>query len=210
MRIMALFVDIGGVLLTDGWEHEARERAAKAFDLDFAEMESRHRAAFETYELGKLTVAEYLNLVVFYEARTFTISQFWTFMTEQSQPFPQMINLIAQLKARHGLKIAVVSNEARDLNAYRIETFKLATFVDFFVSSCFVHMRKPDPDMFRLTLDLAQTPASHVAYIDDRQMFVGIAAALGIHGIHHTDYISTRAKLAALGLVCPDSESEPS
>ena len=210
MRIMALFVDIGGVLLTDGWEHEARERAAKAFDLDFAGMESRHRAAFETYELGKLTVAEYLNLVVFYEARTFTISQFWTFMTEQSQPFPQMINLIAQLKARHGLKIAVVSNEARDLNAYRIETFKLATFVDFFVSSCFIHMRKPDPDMFRLALDLAQTPASQVAYIDDRPMFVGIAAALGIHGIHHMDYISTRDKLAALGLVCPDGGKEHS
>ena len=108
--------------------------------------------------------------------------------------------LIAQLKVWHGLRIAVVSNEARELNAYRIRKFKLNKFVDFFISSCFVHLRKPDADMFRLALDIAQTPAQQIVYIENTPMFARIAEGLGIRSILHTDYKSTCAKLASFGL----------
>jgi putative hydrolase of the HAD superfamily len=111
-----------------------------------------------------------------------------------------MLDLVAQLKVQHELKIAVVSNESREVNAYRIRKFKLNGFVDSFISSCFVHIRKPDADIFRLALDIAQTPARHVLYIENTQMFVQIAEGLGIRSILHTDYKSTCAKLAALGL----------
>jgi putative hydrolase of the HAD superfamily len=121
-------------------------------------------------------------------------------MFEQSKPYPEMIELVAQLKARHGLKIAVVSNEARELNAYRIRKFKLDRFVDAFVCSCFVHVRKPDADMFRLALDISQAPARQVVYIENTPMFVQIAEGLGIRSILHTDYRSTCAKLASFGL----------
>ena len=117
MPITALFLDIGGVLLTNGWDHQARNVAAKTFDLDLAEMEDRHHLTFDTYEEGKLTLEEYLGRVVFYRKRPFTRAQFRRFMFAQSKPYPEMIELIAQLKVRHGLKIAVVSNEARELNA---------------------------------------------------------------------------------------------
>jgi putative hydrolase of the HAD superfamily len=121
-------------------------------------------------------------------------------MVAQSKPYPEMIALIRQLKARHRLKIAVVSNEARELNAYRIRKFKLDRFVDFFVSSCFVRLRKPDPDIFRLAVDMAQTPARQVAYIENTPTFVEIAEGLGIRSILHTDYVSTCEKLASFGL----------
>ncbi len=121
-------------------------------------------------------------------------------MFAQSKPYPEMIELVAQLKVRHGLKIAVVSNEARELNAYRIRKFKLDGFVDFFISSCFVHLRKPDVDIFRLALDIAQTPAEQIVYIENTPMFVQIAEGLGIRSILHTDYKSTCAKLASFGL----------
>ena len=111
-----------------------------------------------------------------------------------------MIELVAQLKVRHGLKIAAVSNEARELNAYRIQKFKLAGLVDSFISSSFVHVRKPDADIFRLALDIAQAPARQVVYIEDTPMFVQVAEGLGIQSILHTDYKSTRAKLASFGL----------
>src|ERR1019366_2141260 len=178
--VTTLFLDIGGVLLTDGWDHHARRRAAKNFKLQWAEMEDRHQLTFDTYEEGKLTLEEYLGRVVFYQKRPFTRAQFQSFMFSQSKPYPKMIELAAQLKVRHGLKIA--------------------GFGDAFISSCFVHVRKPDADIFRLALDIAQAPAPQVIYIENTPMFVQIAEGLGIRSIHHTDYRSTCAKLALFGL----------
>jgi putative hydrolase of the HAD superfamily len=198
--ITALFVDIGGVLLTDGWDHDARKRAATNFKLELAEMENRHHLTFDTYEEGKLTLEEYLDRVVFYQKRPFTRARFRRFMFAQSKPYPEMISLVAQIKVRHGIRIAVVSNEGRELNAYRIRKFKLDGFVDSFISSCFVHVRKPDADIFRLALDIAQVPAGQVVYVDNTPMFVQIAEGLGIRSILHTDYRSTCAKLASFGL----------
>jgi putative hydrolase of the HAD superfamily len=198
--ITTLFLDIGGVLLTDGWSHRSRKLAAKAFDLNPEEMEARHSQAFGSYELGKLTSGEYLSRVVFYEERLFTPAQFRKFMFAQSKPHPEMIELVRRLKAQHGLKIVVVSNEGRELNAHRIRKFKLDEFVDCFISSCFAHLRKPDADIFRLALDIAQAPARQIVYIENTPMFVQIAEGLGIRGILHTDYRSTCARLASFGL----------
>ncbi len=198
--ITCLFLDIGGVLLTNGWDHDARKRAATNFNLELAEMEDRHHLTFDTYEEGKLTLEEYLDRVVFYQKRPFTRAQFRRFMFAQSKPYPDMIELVAELKVRHGLKIAVVSNEAHELNEYRIRKFQLARFVDSFVSSCFVHVRKPDADIFRLALEIAQVPARQVIYIENTPMFVQIAEGLGIRSILHKDYRSTCAKLASFGL----------
>ena len=194
-----MFLDIG-VLLTDGWDRHARKRAATNFKLEVAEMEDRHHLTFDPYEEGKLTMEEYLRQVVFYQERSFTRAQFRRFMFAQSKPYPKMIELVARLKVRHGLKIAAVSNEARELNTHRIRTFKLDGFVDAFVSSCFVHIRKPDADIFRLALDIAQVHPRQVVYIENTPMFVQIAEGLGIRSILHTDYRSTCTKLASFGL----------
>jgi putative hydrolase of the HAD superfamily len=202
--ITCVFLDIGGVLLTNGWDYHARKRAATTFKLELAEMEARHHLTFDTYEEGKLTLEEYLNRVVFHQKRAFTRAEFRRFMFAQSKPYPEMIEMVAQLKVRHGLKIAVVSNEGRELNAYRIRKFRLDGFVDFFISSSFVHIRKPDADIFRLALDIALVPARQVVYIEDTPMFVHIAEGLGIRSILHTDYRSTCAKLASLGLPASD------
>jgi putative hydrolase of the HAD superfamily len=199
--IKFLFVDIGGVLLTDGWGHTFRELADKEFDLNPEEMETRYNQILDTYELGKLTIEEYLEWVVFYEERSLTPAQFREFMFAQSKPYPKMIKLVRCLKAKYGLKIVVVSNEARELNEYRIRKFELDGFVDFFISSCFVHLRKPDADIFRLALDITQAKAPQVVYIENTPMFVQVAESLGIRGILHTDYVSTCTKLASVGLL---------
>jgi putative hydrolase of the HAD superfamily len=199
--ITCIFLDIGGVLLTNGWDHLARRRAAKHFKLKWAEMEDRHNLNFATYEEGKLTLEEYVGRVVFCKKRTFTRAHFRSFMFAQSKPYTEMIEMFAQLKIQYGLKIAVVSNEARELNAYRIRKFKLDGFVDCFISSCFVHVRKPDADIFRLALDITQqAPVRQVVYIENTPMFVQIAEGLGIRSILHTDYKSTSGKLASFGL----------
>jgi len=199
-QITTLFLDIGGVLLTNGWDQAARLRAAEAFHLDHDELNERHHLTFDTYEAGKLSLEQYLNRIVFYQARSFSREDFKKFMYDQSEPFPEMIELIRGLKKRYHLQVATVSNEGRELTAYRVQQFKLGSFIDFFISSCFVHYRKPDEDMYRIALDIAQVNPEQVIYIDDRELFVEVAKGLGIAGITHTSYDATRKSLQGWGL----------
>lgn len=205
-RPTALFLDVGGVLLTNGWDRSMRKRAAEAFGLDGNEMDDRHHLTFDTYELGKLTLDEYLDRMVFYKERRFSREEFKEFMFAQSRPFPQMLDLIRGLKKAYDLKIAVVSNEGRELTTYRIQKFGLSEFVDFFIASSFVHFRKPDADIYRMALDVAQVPFDQVVYIEDRLMFVEVAQGLGIRAVHHIGFESTRASLESFGLVLADGE----
>lgn len=141
--ISTLFLDIGGVLLTNGWDHDSRKRAAELFGLDATEMNERHHLTFDTYEEGKISLDEYLARVVFYCDRRFSQEEFKDFMFAQSRPIPEMIKLVRQIKKAYGLEIAALSNEGRELTMYRVEKFQLREFIDFFISSCFVHYRKP-------------------------------------------------------------------
>jgi len=198
--IEALFLDIGGVLLTNGWDHHMRRQAADRFGLDYEEMNDRHHMTFDTYEVGKLSLDEYLQRVVFYEPRPFTPDEFKTYMFAQSQPYTDMIELVRKLRDRYGLKVAAVSNEGRELTVYRIHEFALDEIIDYFISSCFVHFRKPDVDMYRMALDIGSVAPERAVYIEDRSMFVEVAQSLGINGIRHNGYRFTREALKSFGL----------
>lgn len=197
--ITTLFLDIGGVLLSNGWDRAARKLAASEFSLDLVEFEERHHLTFDTYEEGKLTLDEYLDRIVFYEHRSFSRQQFKDFMYSRTEAYPEMIEMICQIKEKYKLKLAIVNNEGRELNEYRIRTFGLNKFIDFFISSCFVHFRKPDADIFRIALDIALVKPDEVIYIEDRAMFVSVAENLGINGLLHENYAATREMLAKWG-----------
>ncbi|MFB6454271.1 HAD family hydrolase [Chitinophaga sp. Hz27] len=199
-KITTLFLDIGGVLLTNGWDRKARKLAVEKFDLDAVETEERHHLTFDTYEEGKLTLDEYLNRVIFYMPRSFTKETFRQFMFEQSAALPGMLELIRLVKVKHSLKVAIVNNEGRELNTHRIHQFGIAGIADFFISSCFVHFRKPDADIYRIALDIAQVKPEEVVYIEDRDMFVDVARGLGLNSICHKTYEETVAELASYGL----------
>ena len=205
-KITTLFLDIGGVLLSDGWGHNFRHKAAVHFNLDIPEMEARHKLFFATYEEGKITLAEYLKRVVFYRNRNFTPESFRDFMFAQTTSHPDMINFIKKLKKQHGLQVVAVSNEARELNEFRIQTFHLKEVIDFFISSCYVHIRKPDVEMFRLALDIACVQPEQVIYIDDVELFTEVASELGIKSIHHIDLISTSNHIKSM--ILPIEENE--
>ncbi|HKJ32855.1 MAG TPA: HAD-IA family hydrolase [Balneolales bacterium] len=198
--INTLFIDIGGVLLTNGWDHTARRRAVEMFDLDYEEVDERHHLTFDTYEQGKLSLDDYLSRVIFYQNRIFTRDEFKDFMFSQSKPYDNMINYVRNLKQQFGLKVVAVSNEGRELNNYRISHFKLNEFIDAFVSSSYVHYRKPDKDIYRMALDIAQVTPEKSLYLDDREMFVQVANTMGIRGIHHKGYKNTCTTLSEMGL----------
>lgn len=199
-RIKAIFLDIGGVLLTNGWDRHARERAAEKFSLDIVELNDRHRIIFDSYESGKMTLNEYLKMLIFYEERSFTETAVHDFIIGQSQPFPDMIQFVTELKKKTGVKIVAVNNEGRELNEYRISQFGLNKIFDCFVSSCFVHVRKPDLDIYRMAIDIANVSPDEVIYVDDRLVFIEAAQGFGIRGIHHTSISSTKEAFEKLNL----------
>ena len=200
MKITHLFTDLGGVLLTNGWDRGLRKLVATQFNIDPAEMDERHHLTYDTYEAGKISLSEYLRRVVFWEPREFTEEQVVDFMLTQAKCFPEMIELYKRIKAHNEIKIVVVSNEGRELTADRIERFNLKEFVDIFVVSSYVHFRKPDEDIFRIALDVAQAEPGEVVYVDDRQMFVEVACRLGMREVWHRDLERTRAAFTELGL----------
>ena len=199
-KFTTLFIDIGGVLLSNGWGHLFRQQAAAKFKIDFEEMNQRHALMFVVYEEGRITLDEYLYRVVFYQKRDFTPDQFKDFMFSLTTPDIKMITLIKHLKEIYQLKIFAVSNEAKELNEYRIKKFKLNQIIDFFISSCYVHVRKPDTAIFNIALNGAQVPINKIVYIDDVQMFTEVAIGLGIKSICHKDHLSTASALAKLAL----------
>lgn len=194
----ALFLDVGGVLLTNGWDKHAREDAAKKFDIDLDEMNERHSLAFGVYEIGHLTLNEYLNYVVFYQSRKFTPNDFKEFMFAQSQPYLEMISLIKQLKAKYNLCISALSNEGKELVEYRMKTFKLNEIFDICVFSCFVHLRKPDPNIYQIAINLAQINPHDIIYIEDRPLLVEIGRKIGFRSIRHTHIDATKKLLEDL------------
>ncbi|MEI8365120.1 MAG: HAD-IA family hydrolase [Parachlamydiaceae bacterium] len=197
-KIKVLFSDLGGVLLTNGWDRTSRAKAVELFGLDAQEFESRHQMLFGDYEVGKITLDTYLHYTVFSQPRSFSKEIFIDFMYSQSRPNDDTINLIRELKSKHGFKIVVISNEGKELTHYRTKTFDLSSFVDYFIVSCFIGIRKPDQNVYRLALNMVQVPAEETAYIDDRELFVEIARDFGIHAIHHRNAASTRTALEAL------------
>lgn len=187
-----LFLDIGGVFLTNGWDHHMRQKAAEKFQIDYNELNSRHALTFDTYEIGKISLDEYLDRVVFYQPRSFSHNEFKDFMYAQSQPYPEMIQLIRDVKSRYSLRTVAVCNEGRELMEKRIDRFHMKEFIDFFICSAFVGLRKPDEEIYRYALDLSQAKPNEVIYIDDRPMLVEIGRKIGFQAIQHTAVDKTR------------------
>jgi putative hydrolase of the HAD superfamily len=196
--IKTLLIDIGGVILTNGWDRHSRQKAIETFHLNKEEVDERHGLAFDPYEEGKFTLDEYLNYAIFYCERDFTMDQFKNFMFAQSQPLVPMLHLVQNLKTRYDLQVVAISNEGREIMDYRTHTFKLKEFIDVFVCSAFVGMRKPDPAIYHLVIDVAQLDPHSTIYIDDRQLLAEMGKQFGLHYIHHVNVEQTEQAILKL------------
>lgn len=199
-QVKILFFDIGGILLTNGWGHESRQKAAEKFDLDFTEIDALHNFIFNVFEIGKITLDEYLDTVVFNHPRDFPREDFKEFIFGQSQELPEMLKWLKEWKKESGFRIISINNEGKELNDYRVKKFKLHDCFDAFISSCEVNMRKPDPGIFNLAMGIALVQPEQCVYFDDRIMFVHAAKRLGIQAFHHVRPASTIATLEQLKL----------
>jgi len=192
-----LFLDIGGVLLSNGWGIESRMVAAKKFGVDFEEMNKRHNLVFNLYESGKISLDQYLEVAVFYQPRNFSTAEYKDFMFAQTVELPGMLSWLRSWKKTSGIKIISIHNEGKELNDYRISRFGLTDCFDAFVCSSAARMCKPDIELYKLALAVAYRPASECVYFDDTIVHVEAARKIGIRAFHHQSFEETKHLIEA-------------
>jgi putative hydrolase of the HAD superfamily len=199
-KFRALYSDIGGVLGTNGWDTNLRKRITDHFGIDADSIESRHHLMFDSFERGYMSFETYLQYVFFNVPRAFTMDEVRAYTYNASTAWPENIDFFSRVKRDNHLKMALISNEGRGITEHRVGKFGLRNLADFMVISHYVHFRKPDLEIWRLALNLAQVTAEESIYIDDRELFADVAREIGFTAIHHTSLDSTRAELRKLGL----------
>lgn len=200
-NVRAVFFDVGGVLLTNGWDHKEREVVLARFPVDPAAYEQRHEPADEEWEKGLITGEQFLARTVFFEPRSFTAAEFLDAMKTQSRLLDHgAMEVVRKLREGGRVKLATLNNEGRELNDYRISRFGLTRYFDAFLSSCYVGLRKPDQKIFRLALDVLQVSGSETVFVDDREENCAGAASVGMHAIQYRDPGRLEGELAKLGI----------
>jgi putative hydrolase of the HAD superfamily len=199
-EVTALFFDIGGVLLTNGWDRDSREAAAKKFHLDWEEFEDRHELVLHAFEVGEMGLEEYLDRVIFYRRRDFTRQEFKHFIYAQARPMPKSLALMGRIAKPRKYLISALNNESRDLNAYRIDKFHLREYFETFLSSCYLGVRKPDKAIYTQALSITQRQPDECVFVDDRALNLECAQELGMHTIQFKSAAQLEKDLEQLGV----------
>lgn len=203
-QISTIFWDVGGVLLTNGWDHNERDAVLGRFGVERDEFERRHAEANDPWEKGLISTEEYLNRTVFWKQRDFTWQEIFEAIKAESKVLPNTaLEILQQLAASEAFELAIVNNESKDLNDFRIRKFDFLNLFDAFISSCYVGLRKPDTKIYRLALDVLQREPDEVAFIDDREKNVAAANETGIHGIEYKNAAQLASELEKLGISVP-------
>jgi putative hydrolase of the HAD superfamily len=199
-QISAIFCDVGGVLLTNAWDREQRQRALENFNLDETEFDDRHEMVISSFERGKISLDEYLQRTIFYRQRPFTPAEFQEYMFSLSQPFPDVLELARRLAKSAKHLMCSINNESRELNEYRIRKFGLGEIFMLFLSSCYVGLRKPEEGIYRLALNLTQKMPEQCCFVDDRPLNLEAAERLGMHTVRMENAEQLRRELQKLGI----------
>ena len=197
-EIRHIFFDIGGVLGSNGWDHEQRERAVERFDLNTEDFEWRHKEVVAEWEEGRIAIEEYLDIAVFHTARSFSRQEFIEFMYSQSIPDEGTISIARQLSRQPGYTLMTMNNEAEELNTYRIEKFGISQIFEAFLSSCWLGVRKPIRKFYHRGLGIADAEAANSLFIDDRQQNLISASSLGMNVVHFKSAAQLRSDLERL------------
>lgn len=200
-EVTALFFDVGGVLLTNGWDRTERMAAAKKFKLDWNDFEERHELVLHAFEVGDMGLEEYLDRVIFWQPRDFTRQEFTDFIKAQSQALPGTMDVLARVASGKRYLMSTLNNESREMNAYRIETFHLRNYFDVFLSSCYLGVRKPDAAIYRAALSITQRKGEECVFVDDRALNLECARELGMRTIQFKDAAQLEKELKELKIV---------
>jgi putative hydrolase of the HAD superfamily len=198
--ITTTFWDIGGVILTNGWDHNSRRAAAEKFHLEWDDFEGRHELSFPAFDSGLVSLNQYLDRTLFYKPRSFTREEFIAFMLGQSKEYPEARAVLDSIARSGKYLIGSINNEPFELNEYRIQKFDLRRNFLVFFSSCYVHSRKPEETIYRMALKITQRPPAECIFIDDRPLNLENPRRMGMNVILYQNPAQLRSELQKCGV----------
>jgi putative hydrolase of the HAD superfamily len=193
--IRHIFFDIGGVLGTNGWDREQRERAVERFNLDAHDFQCRHEEIVGAWEEGRISIDEYLDIAIFHEPRAFSRDEFVEFMHSQSVPDTKTVDLARELTRQPSYTLMTLNNESDELNRYRIGKFRISEIFEAFLSSCWLGVRKPTQEFYERGMGIGQADPGTSLFIDDRPQNLAPAKKLGMQVILFTSAAQLRSDL---------------
>ena len=199
--IKTIFWDVGGVILTNGWDVDQRTRVLTRLGVDLVEYEARHDAANFYWERGLSTAREFFDRTVFFKPRDFTFEDLWPQVCAESGVLnPECFQILDRMGADGRYRLATLNNESRELNAYRLDTFHLRPYFDYFICSGYVHEMKPHADIYQAAIDISGFPPETALFIDDKPENCEAAVALDMKAIRFESPAQLTQELAQLGI----------
>ena len=184
--IRTIFWDIGGVVLTNGWDKGQRSRVLSRLGVNLEAYEEVHERANYYWERGLMTAKEFFAQTVL-QANPhldLTFETLWPQVCAESKVLhAECLDMLSELKEQGSYRLATLNNESRELNEYRLDAFKLRSLFDYFICSGYVHEMKPLPGIFRSAIDVSGFAARTALFIDDKSENCAAAEALGMHVI---------------------------
>lgn len=202
--IKTIFWDIGGVLLTNGWDRGQQTHVLSRLGIDLADYQLSHDSANFFWERGLSNAIGFFKKTVFHvdqPNRDFAFEDLWPQVCAESKVLdPGCFDVLASLAGSGQYKLATLNNESRELNEYRLDAFNLRRYFDFFICSGYVHEMKPHPDIYRAAIDISGFPPQTAVFIDDRSENCEVAISLGMHAIRFESSSQLQRDLAQLGI----------
>lgn len=217
--IRALISDFGGVLTTplSGALIAYGERSGICPEQIGRAMESISSAtgSHPLFELEKGAISErrYVELLGAEIGEDVDFQAFGDVFMDNLHRNEAMIDLVRDLR-RRGLRTALLTNNVREWEArWRAKLPDADELFEVIVDSAFVGMRKPEPEIYRLTLERlgGGLEARECVFVDDLEVNCEAAAALGMHAVRFVDTESAiEAIEAALGAPEEDGDTDTS
>lgn len=203
----AVISDFGGVLTTPiTAAFEALQQRTGFSIADFGEAmkeiaDAHGKHPLFELECGRMSEAEFNRLLsemlTGLRGEPVDFGSFGDLIFENLHPNAEIIDLMAELR-ENGHRMALLTNNVREWEPRWRSMAPIDDIFELVVDSAFVNCRKPEPEIYEITLDRLGLQPSDCIFVDDLEVNCQSAAALGLHAVHFRDNHQAATEIRSL------------
>jgi putative hydrolase of the HAD superfamily len=206
-QVQALVSDFGGVLTTPLLDAFSDLQEVSGISLEtlghgmFAIAQRTGLNPLVELETGRMSEAEFLagleTEVSEQLGRAVELKDFGQAYFARLSPNQVMIDYQASLRER-GLRLALCTNNVREWESRWRAMLPVDELYELVVDSAFVGVRKPDREIYQITLERLGVEPGAAVFLDDTEVNCQAARELGLSAVHFRDNDQAIAEIEAL------------